>query len=104
MKIVKDWHMTTRGSSPAPVNRLDVDHGVRDRRDRRVGGRVTITDLGEDRGAERFALEIIGTRDGFIHGSSGSSHFADLAAAKASAIERLERQGKGFRKTYGGRT
>lgn len=102
MKIVKDWHVTRRGSSPAPVHCIDVDHGVRDGKDRRVGGRVDITDYGEDRGADRFRLDIVGTRDGRAHGASGSTDFADLAVAKADAIKRLERQGKGFRKTYGG--
>jgi hypothetical protein len=108
VKVTKDWHVTKQGSSDAPVHRIDVDHGVRDGKDRRVGGRATITDrggptLGE--GADRFDLEIIGTRDGLVFGPSRpSSYFSDLALAKEGAIGRLERQGKGFRKTYGGRS
>ena len=100
MKITSDWCIVTVGSSSRPVHRIYVDHGVRDGRDRRIGGRVTITDYGEDRSADRFVLEITGTRDGLLHGATGTSEFADLAAAKESAMERLERQGKGFRKRY----
>lgn len=111
VKIVKDWYVTTkhlhtaRGSLELPVHNIEVDHGARDARNRRIGGRITITDFGEEHGAERFDLQITGTRDGAAFGASrGSTYFADLAVAKAEAVARLERQSKGFLKTYGGRS
>lgn len=104
MKITKDWteNSGAASSSGLPTFTMEVDHEWNDDEGRAIGGRATITDR---RGLnpperQRFKLEIVGLRRGGTYGSTGSSFYSTLEAAQREGVKRLERQGKGFARTY----
>jgi len=109
VKITKDWTSNERDQTAGalPQYVMEVDHSWVDDKGRAIGGRATITDR---RGLnppeeQRFELEIVSLRRGSTYGSTGSSFLPDLDKAKREAVKRLERQGKGFARSYprGGR-
>jgi len=110
VKITKGWRNARVGSSALPHHMLDVDHGVRDRYDRRVGGQAVIVDHGASHPQHKqFEVYVIGTRDSAAFGkmrrvAGELVYFNSIDAAKHEAEERLKRQGASARKAHGGRS
>lgn len=97
MRIVKDW------IAKYQRHVLEVDHELRDGKQRRIGGMAIIEDR---RGLnpppdQSFELEIKTLRDGRQFGAlRPSTSFSDLDEAKREAMKRLARQGKGLAKAH----